>query len=121
MIQLELLADKGVLIVKPLGPLAEEDFAVIARDADDYIESHDGLNGLMICAEKFPGWKNAQGLWSHFKFVRDHHKKIKKVAFVCNSKIPELVINLAKYFVNPETKYFKYNEESSAMHWIGAS
>ncbi len=121
MIQLELLGDKGVLIVKPLGPLESKDFAAIVRDADGYIESHGALNGLMICAENFRGWKNMQSLWSHLKFVRDHHKKIKKVAFVSNSKIAELVINFAKYFVNPEAKYFKYNQESSAMYWIGAS
>jgi len=121
MIQLELRNDKGVLIVKPLGPLAEEDFAAIAHDVDSYIESHGALNGLMICAKKFRGWKNVQGLWSHLKFVRDHHKKIKKVAFVSNSKIPAIVINFAKYFVDPEAKYFKYNQENSAMNWIGAS
>jgi hypothetical protein len=108
-------------VVHPLGPLAMEDFAAIARDADGYIESHGALNGLMICFEKFPGWKNAQGLWSHLKFVRDHHKKIKKVAFVSNSKIPELVIHVVKFFVNPEARYFKYHQESSAMNWIGAS
>lgn len=121
MIQLELRSNEGVLIVKPLGPLAEEDFTAIAHDADDYIQSHGTLNGLMICSEKFRGWKNLQGLWSHLRFVRDHHKKIKKVAFVCDSIIPKLVINIAKYFVHPEAKYFQYNQENSAMQWIGAS
>jgi hypothetical protein len=120
MIQLELQSDKGILIVKPLGPLTYEDFAAIAHTADGYIESHGALNGLMICMKKFPGWKNLQGLCSHLRFVRNHHKKIKKVAFVCNSKIPALVIGIAKYFVNPEARYFKYNKEASARHWIGA-
>ena len=62
MIQHEMHHDKGVLIVKPSGPLAAEDFAAITRDADGYIESHGALNGLMICSEKFRGWKNMQGL-----------------------------------------------------------
>jgi SpoIIAA-like len=119
-IELELRSDIGVLIIKPLGPLAVEDFAAIARDADDYIESHGVLNGLMICSKKFRGWKNAQGLWAHLRFVCEHHRKIKKVAFVSNSIIPELVINIAKYFVHPEAKYFKYNQEGLAMQWIGA-
>ena len=121
MVQVELRSEKGILIVKPLGPLAKEDFAAIARDADGYIESHGALNGLMICFEKFPGWKNVQGLWSHLRFVRAHHKKIKKVAFVSNSKMVRLVIHIAKYFVNPEAKFFKYNQERTAMNWIGAS
>jgi hypothetical protein len=121
MIESELRNDKGVLIVKPQGPLSAEDFATIAQDADRYIESHGVLNGLVICSKKFRGWRNIQGLWSHLMFVLNHHKKIKKVAFICNSKIPELVINIAKHFVHPEAKYFKYNQESLAMQWIGAS
>ena len=121
MVQVELRSEKGVLIVKPLGPLTEEDFTAVARDADGYIESHGALNGLMICFEEFPGWKNLKGLYSHLQFVRKHHRKIKKVAFVSNSKMVRLVIHIAKYFVAPEAKYFGYNQEKSAMNWIGAS
>ncbi len=121
MVQLELQSDKGVLIVKPLEPLSSEDFMVISREADGYIESHGGLNGLMLCFEKFPGWKNIKGLCSHIRFVREHHRKIKKVAFVTNSKIVKLVISIVKYFVNPEARYFRYHQEKSAMNWIGAS
>jgi hypothetical protein len=121
MVQLELRSDNGVLIVKPLGPLAADDFVTIAHTADDYIEARGALSGLMICFEKFPGWENIQGLCSHLQFVRDHHRKIRKVAFVSNSKIVKLVINIAKYFVHPEARYFKYNQENSAMQWIGAS
>ena len=121
MLQHEMLHDAGVLIVKPLGPLAKEDFAAIARDADDYIESHGTLNGLMIYFKTFPGWKNGQGLYSHLRFVRDHHKNIRRVAFVTDTKIVRLVINIAKYFVHPEAKYFKYNQESSAMSWLSGA
>ena len=121
MIQHEMRHEEGVLTVKPLGPLTAEDFSTLTREADGYIESHGMLNGLMISSKKFRGWKNTKGLWSHLKFVLDHHKKIKKVAFVCDSKIPELVIRIAKYFVNPEARYFRYNQEKSALNWIGVS
>lgn len=121
MIQHEMRHEKGVLIVKSLGPLSEEDFVALAHVADNYIESHGMLNGLMICFEIFPGWKNIQGLCSHLQFVRRHHRKIKKVAFVTNSKIAKLVIHMAKYLVNPEARYFRYNQEKRAVNWIGAS
>lgn len=120
MIQLELRNDTGVLIVKPSGPLSKEDFAAIAREADGYIASHGGLNGLMLCFETFPGWKNIQGLCSHLQFICGHHRKIKKVAFVTNSQIVKLVINIATYFVHPEAHYFKYNQQDQALNWIGA-
>jgi len=121
MIQVELRSDKGILIVKPLTPLAKEDFIAITQTANGYIESQGMLNGLVICFKRFPGWKNIQGLCSHLRFVRNHQRKIRKVAFVTNSKIVKIVINIVKYFVHPEAKYFKYNQESSAMQWIGAS
>ena len=121
MVQVELQTEKGVLIVRPQKPLAEEDFAAIAHEADAYIGSHGVLNGLMICFEKFPGWKNLKGLCSHLQFVRKHHRKIKRVAFVSNSKMVKLVINIVKFFVSPEARYFRFNQENSAMNWIGAS
>lgn len=113
--------DKGILVVEPLAPLTKEDFSAIARVADDYIESHGTINGLMIHFKTFPGWKNLQGLCSHLKFVRGHHKNIRKVAFVTDSKIVWIVINIAKFFVHPEAKYFKYNQKNTAMSWIGAA
>jgi hypothetical protein len=121
MIQHEMHNDQGILIVKPLRPLAEEDFAAIARDADGYIESHGALNGLMICTEKFPGWKNAQGLCSHLRFVRGHHKKIKKVAFVSDSRFFKIASQLASWFVQPKVKQFGFRHEKNALNWIGSS
>jgi hypothetical protein len=121
MILLELQSDKGILIVRPFEPLTKEDFAAISQKADTHIESHGGLNGLMLCFERFPGWKNLKGMWSHFQFVRNHHRKINKVAFVTNTKIVKLVIRIAKLFVHPDARYFKFDQEESAMRWIGAS
>ena len=53
MLQHELDSEKGLLVLKPLGPLEAEDFAAITRETDAYIEKHGSLNGLMIVAEKF--------------------------------------------------------------------
>jgi len=121
MIQHEMRNDRGVLIVKPQGPLAAEDFAAIAQDADGYIGSHGALNGLVICAKKFPGYKNAQGLLSHLRFVRGHHKNIKKVAFVSDSPFFKIASRLVGRCVHPKVRHFRYKHEDSAMNWIGAS
>lgn len=121
MIQHKMHHDNGVLIVKPLGPLAAEDFAAISRDAGGYIETHGALDGFMICAEKFPGYKNAQGLWSHLRFVRDHHRKIKKVAFVSDSTFYMIASRVVGRLVQAEVKHFTFKYENSALYWIGAS
>lgn len=121
MLQHELQSEKGILVLKPLGPLEAKDFVDITRDADAYIEKHGSLTGLMIVAEKFPGWEDVQGFVAHIKFVRDHHKKIKKVAFVSDSKFFEFVPRLAEHFVSAEVKHFDSVDKQSALEWLGAS
>ena len=118
MLEHELLSETGVLIARPKGPLSAMDFSALAVDADAYIETHGALRGLMICAQEFPGWENIEGAVSHFKFVRDHHRKIAKVAFVSDSDVLALLPKLASHFVSAEVKHFKGDQEAKALAWI---
>ena len=54
MISYELLRDRGILIVRPEGPLEQTDFEALAREVDPYIEAQGKLNGLLIAAKLFP-------------------------------------------------------------------
>lgn len=119
MLEHEMLTEKGVLIARPKGPLTVEDFSALSADADAYIEAHGALNGLVIYAEEFPGWENLDGFVSHFKFVRDHHSKILKVAFVSDSNVLALLPKIANHFVSAEVKHFKAQDEVEALAWIG--
>lgn len=121
MIQHEMRNDRGVLIVKPQGPLEKEDFATLSREAGTYIETHGALDGFMICAERFPGYKDTQGLLSHLRFVRKHHRNIKKVAFVSDSRFYEIASRVVSRCVHPEVRHFTFRRQSSALDWIGAS
>jgi len=85
MIKSELLKDKGVLIVSPVGPLAASDFEQLAQEVDPYIEQIGTLHGLMVHAEFFPGWADFAAFLSHLKFAKDHQSKIEKVAAVSDS------------------------------------
>ena len=87
MISFEMLEADAVVIVKPSGPLSEGDFRGLAGGVDQYLESHDGLSGLMIQVQEFPGWENFSGLVHHIKFVRNHHEIIQRVALVTDSHI----------------------------------
>jgi len=118
MLEHELITDKGVLIVRPKGPLSAKDFAALTVDADSYIEDHGALKGLMICAAKFPGWENLEGVVSHFKFVREHHRKISKVAFVSDSDFLAVLPKLASHFISAEVKHYGADEEAEALSWI---
>ena len=119
MLEHELLADRGVLIVRPREPLSPDDFAALSIDADAYIRMHGALNGLMICAEKFPGWDSVDGFLAHFRFVREHHAKIGKIAFVSDSGMLALLPKLASHFVSAEVRHFGRDQEDEALAWMG--
>jgi hypothetical protein len=52
MIKSELLKDKGVLIVSPVGRLEVSDFEHLAQEVDPYIEQNGRLRGLMVQTDR---------------------------------------------------------------------
>jgi hypothetical protein len=121
MIAHELLRDKGILIVKPEGPLEKTDFETLAREVDPYIEAQGKLNGLLISAKLFPGWKNFAALVSHLRFVKNHHQKIKKVAAVTDSGFLSIMPHIATHFVDAEVQHFEYRDKDHALEWLTES
>ena len=118
MINHQLLRDQGILIVTPEGPLESADFEKLAQEVDPYIEEKGMLNGLMIYTEKFPGWDDFAALVSHFKFVKNHHQKIKKVAAVTDSGFVSIAPRLANHFVQADIRHFDYPDKESALDWL---
>lgn len=118
MINVDLLIQEGVLLVTPEGRLEADDFKELAAIADPYIEQHGKLNGLMIYAESFPGWKDFEALSSHFRFVKDHHQQLARVALVTDSKVASVAETLARHFVNAEIKHFNFNDKDAALDWL---
>ena len=57
----------------------------LAKTVDAHIEEKGDLAGLIIEVASFPGWESLGAMASHFRFVRDHHKHIKKVGVVTDS------------------------------------
>ena len=118
MITHELNEEDGILVVSPQSPLQSSDFTRIAEQIDPFIEKKGRLNGLMILAETFPGWENFGALLSHLKFVRDHHRKIKKVAAVTDNKFLSIMPIVADYFVNAEVRHFSFGDRQAAVEWL---
>jgi hypothetical protein len=118
MIKSELLKDKGVLIVSPVGPLARSDFEHLAEEVDPYIEKNGRLHGLMVYAESFPGWADFAAFLSHLKFVKDHQSKIEKVAAVSDSGLLKIMPSIASHFVKAEVKHFDYDDKHKALEWL---
>ncbi len=118
MITHELRRDEGILIVSPQDRLQSSDFAAIAGEVDPYIEEKGQLNGLIIEAESFPGWKDFAALVSHLKFIKEHHRKIKKVAAVTDAKFLSIMPQIVDHFVSAEVRHFGYDDKQTALKWI---
>ena len=108
----------GIAILEPSGPLSEYDFKLAAKIIDPYIEKSGALNGLIIHVENFPGWDSFAALSSHLRFVKDHHKKISRVAFSTDSVVGNFASTIGSHFVNAEIKVFSYQDLELAKEWI---
>ena len=78
MIKSELLKDKGVLVVSPIGRLEASDFEHLAEEIDPYIKQNGRLHGLMVYTEFFPGWADFAALISHLKSLGITNRKLGK-------------------------------------------
>lgn len=115
----ELIEDRGVMILQPKGELEAADFERLSAEVDPYIEKADGLNGLMVVAEHFPGWDDFAALSSHVRFVREHHKKIRRVAIVTADRLVSALPRIASRFVDAEVRAFPIDGRDEALLWVG--
>src|SRR5262245_37499944 len=99
MLNHQLLPTEGILIVNPEAPLEAADFQRLAGEIDPHIEANGKLHGLMLDAESFPGWKDFAAMVAHLRFVKDHHRKIQKVAVVSDSAFLTVAPKFAAHFV----------------------
>ena len=121
MIQYELDAEHSVLLVRPESALDKDDFAELAKAVDPHIEANGDLAGLIINAPSFPGWDSFGAMVTHFRFVRDHHKHVKKVAVVTDSHIGDVAEHLGSHFVSAKIQHFPAGQLEQARQWIISS
>ena len=117
MLNVEVDDINGLAILTPDGALSADDFVRVAAIIDRYIEKDGKLNGLIIATKSFPGWDSFAALLSHIRFVRDHHRHVKKVALVTNSPFGDLAEDLAEHFVSADVESFDFDELDAAKAW----
>jgi hypothetical protein len=117
MIGFSLDTELGILYVRPGAPLTENDFEQLTAAVDPWIEDNGQLTAVILEAPEFPGWDSFGAMTSHFKFVRDHHQHIRKVAIVTDSAIGNIAENFASHFVSAEIKHFPAEQLEAARQW----
>ena len=118
MLNYNLRKDEGIIILTPTGALEASDFEAVARAIDPYIEARGDLRGVMIDAEAFPGWNDFGAFISHMRFIRDHHRHIRKVAAVSDSAFLTIAPRIATHFVNAEVRHFERADRETALAWL---
>ncbi len=106
-----------IAVLEPDGPLSESDFIAATGQVDAMIEEFGKLNGIVIHAKSFPGWDSIAALVAHLKFVRDHHKKLSRVALATESVAAHIAEIFATHFVAAEIRIFSYDDIAKAKRW----
>ena len=118
MIEFDLDTAHSILEVRPQSALDKADFVQLANAVDPLIETNGDLAGLIIDVAKFPGWDSFGTMITHFRFVRDHHKHIEKVALVTDSHLGDAAEHLASHFVSAKIRHFPGDQLEQARQWI---
>lgn len=118
MLKVELDEANGTVTLLPEGALSAQDFEHASSIIDPYLEKSGYLKGVIILIKSFPGWDSVGALLKHFKFVKDHHEKVSKVALVTDSVLGDIGENIAGHFVSAEIKHFPFDELNVAQNWI---
>jgi hypothetical protein len=113
-----ILADRGVLVIEPQGALRAEDFDALSAAVDSWIEStKQPLHGVVVHAKAFPGWENLGSLLKHVRFVRDHHRRVKRVALSTDTALAGIASNLVDHFTESTIKRYDYEDFNCAIDW----
>jgi hypothetical protein len=114
-----LRADDGIEeVIFESGKLEASDFEDISRDIDPYIEKNGRLKGMLFETDKIPGFKNFAAVRSRLRFLREHVKKIERVALVTDSRTLSAMPKLANHFIAPEFRSFDKAHREDARRWL---
>ena len=118
---IELSAQQNYWLIEPRGALSREDFAAIAKQIDPVIESNGRVDGLIIKTRVFPGWESLGDLIEHFRFVRDHHRAIDRIALVTDTRLAQVFPAIVGHFVSADVRQFDFDDYDAAVAWMGSS
>lgn len=110
-----------VAVLEPDGPLLESDFKAATEQIDAMIEESGNLKGIVVHAKSFPGWDSIAALVAHLRFVKDHHKKLSRVALATESVAAHIAEVFASHFVMAEIRIFSYADIAKATQWVIAA
>ncbi len=109
--------ESGVVVIEVAAPLRVADFDALAATVDAWLSGHDALLGIVVHARAIPGWENLGALLRHLRFVRDHHRQVRRVALAVDGPLADLAPAVADHFVQAQLRHFGHDELEAAIAW----
>ncbi len=116
MITLTTLSD-NIIKVQVTGTLEESDFQKLGAEIDTLLAQYVSVR-LLVDATTFNGWSNMQAATNHFKLVRDHQKRVERIALIAGHAWQHWVAGMMSVFVHPQVKVFDATEQMEAEAWV---
>lgn len=110
---------EGVVVVEVGRPLRPEDLEALAGVVDPWLDRHPDKPGVVVHAPGFPGWATAGAFARHVGFVRDHQRRIGRVAVAVGGRAAPLMAAVADRVARPEVRAFGPEELDRAVEWAG--
>jgi hypothetical protein len=115
-IVIEPLSGNALRIVAP-EKLKADDFLKIAPQVEALIRQH-GKVRLLIDASGFHGWESVAAFENHAGFVKTHHQKVARIAFIVAHDWQRWLIGALRIFLHPKVESFDTSQEDKARQWI---
>jgi hypothetical protein len=73
-----------------------------------------------VHSKSFPGWDSFAGFTAHVRFLRDHERKLDRVAIVTDSPVAGAAEAFAQLFISADIRHFAFVDYKSALSWLKA-
>jgi hypothetical protein len=110
----------NVVALTPEGALTEEDFARVAEAIDNRINERDAVPNILVHVHGIPHWANVSAMNKHFRFVKEHHRLVKKIAIVGDVGALAVLPPLIDHFVHAKVRHFPEEKIEAAREWARA-
>ncbi len=110
---------RNCLILEPSGALSRKDLEALTGRFDAWVNAHDRIPNLVIRAVSFPTWTDFAALLKHLRFIRDHHRMVRRVALVSDARALDIAPRIAGHFVSAEIRHFPGKDMEAALAWAG--
>jgi hypothetical protein len=117
MINIDIKERENIFVLTPDGAIGADDIAAVNEQVNTYINTCDRIPNLVVRASSLPHWKDFQALAAHFKFIKNHHKVVKKVAIVSDSSLIWLIRPIVNQFTGAKVRRFPERAFDDAVNW----